>query len=139
MSLAKQNYNIYKKELLAIIETLKYQRNYLQGTIYLVIIYTDYINLRGFTTTKDLTNRRLARQAEELASYNIIIKHIKGTDNLRADALSRKPGYKDDKIYEKTAILRTLENGDLALAIREVTSLKKARLIVKGTWLDKLV
>jgi hypothetical protein len=49
-----------------------------------------------------------------------MIKHVKGTDNARADALSRKPGYKDDKAYKEVALLKTLANGDLALNIREV-------------------
>ena len=74
-----------------------------------------------------------------MASYNIIIKHVKGTNNPRADALSQKPGYKDNKTYKRTAILRTLENRDLALAIREVASLKKEKPTVNKTWLDQLV
>ena len=93
--------------------------------LYLVQIYTDHINLQGFTTTKELDNRRLACWAKKLASYNIIIKYIKEVDNPRADALSQKPRYKEDKEYKKVSILRTLENEDLALGIQEVTSLRK--------------
>jgi hypothetical protein len=54
MTLPKLNYNIYNKELLAIITVLKKWRAFLQGTIKLFIIKTDYKNLTGFLTTKKL-------------------------------------------------------------------------------------
>jgi hypothetical protein len=49
----------------------------------------DYKNLTGFLTTKEL-NQRQVRWAEILIEYYFKIKHIKGTDNIRADTLSRK-------------------------------------------------
>ena len=52
--LLELNYNIYNKELLAIITVLKKQRAFLQGIIKLFIIKTDYKNLTGFLTTKKL-------------------------------------------------------------------------------------
>jgi hypothetical protein len=48
------NYDIYDKELLAIITVLKEWRVFLQGTIKPFIIKTDYKNLTGFLTTKEL-------------------------------------------------------------------------------------
>ena len=48
------NYNIYNKELLAIIAVLKEWRAFLQEIIELFIIKTDYKNLTGFLTTKKL-------------------------------------------------------------------------------------
>jgi hypothetical protein len=48
------NYDIYNKELLTIIIVLKEWRVFLQGTIELFIIKTDYKNLIGFLTTKEL-------------------------------------------------------------------------------------
>jgi hypothetical protein len=54
MTLLKLNYNIYNKELLAIIIVLKKWREFLQGTIELFIIKMDYKNLIGFLTTKKL-------------------------------------------------------------------------------------
>ena len=49
----------------------------------------DYKNLTGFLTTKKL-NYRQVRWAEMLAEYYFKIKYIKGTDNIRVDALSKK-------------------------------------------------
>jgi hypothetical protein len=54
MTLLELNYNIYNKELLTIITALKEWRVFLQGTIKLFIIKTDYKNLIRFLTTKEL-------------------------------------------------------------------------------------
>ena len=48
------NYNIYNKELLAIVIVLKEQRAFLQGIIELFIVKTDHKNLTGFLTIKKL-------------------------------------------------------------------------------------
>ena len=50
----KLNYNIYDKELLIIVTALKKQRVFLQGIIKPFIIKTNYKNLTGFLTTKEL-------------------------------------------------------------------------------------
>lgn len=120
MSPAEQNYNIYDKELLAIVESLKHWSIYLQGTKYPVKVLTDHMNLTYFKTTKEL-NRRQSRWAEELASYDITIKHVAGTENARADALSRKPGYEEDKVHEKMAIFKEV-GGELVPNHREVAT-----------------
>jgi hypothetical protein len=54
MTPLKLNYNIYNKELLAIIIILKDWRTFLQKTIKPFIIKTDYKNLIKFLTTKKL-------------------------------------------------------------------------------------
>ena len=48
------NYNIYNKELLAIITALKEQQIFLQGIAEPFIVKTDYKNLMGFLMTKKL-------------------------------------------------------------------------------------
>ena len=83
------NYNIYNKELLAIIIVLKEQRAFLQRIIELFIIKTDYKILIRFLTIKEL-NYRQVRQIEILIEYYFKIKYIKGTDNTKADTLSKK-------------------------------------------------
>ena len=55
----------------------------------LFIIKTDYKNLIGFLTTKDL-NRRQIKQVKILVKYYFEIKYVKGTDNIKVDILSRK-------------------------------------------------
>ena len=53
------------------------------------MIKTDYKNLRGFLTTKEL-NQRQVRWAEILAEYYFEIEYIKSTDNAKVNILSRK-------------------------------------------------
>ena len=83
------NYNIYNKELLAIVAVLKKWRAFLQEITELFIIKTNHKNLTGFLTTKEL-NHRQVKQAKILVEYYFKIKHIKGTDNIKVDTLNRK-------------------------------------------------
>ena len=53
------NYDIYDKELLAIVTVLKEWRVFLQETAELFIIKIDYKNLTGFLTTKKLNCRQV--------------------------------------------------------------------------------
>ncbi|RAL58494.1 hypothetical protein DID88_005198 [Monilinia fructigena] len=62
-------------------------------------------NLVYFTTTKQL-NRRQVRWSETMANYNFKISYVKGSENARADALSRKPEYQENKSYESYAIFK---------------------------------
>jgi hypothetical protein len=54
---AELNYDIYDKELLAIVEALREWRVYLQGANFPVTILIDYKNLIYFTITKDLNRQ----------------------------------------------------------------------------------
>jgi hypothetical protein len=84
---AELNYDIYNKELLAIVVAFKVWRVYLEGAKHTIIVKTDHKNLMFFTTTKELT-RRQARWAETLSQFDFKIVHCKGTENGQADALS---------------------------------------------------
>jgi len=54
LTLLELNYDIYNKELLGIVAVFKEWRAFLQGIIELFIIKTDYKNLIGFLTIKEL-------------------------------------------------------------------------------------
>ena len=77
---AKQNYNIYDKELLAIVDIFKHWKHYLQRARHEVVVIMDYKNLTSFTIMKAL-NKRQVQWAEELSSYNFKISYCKGTKN----------------------------------------------------------
>ncbi len=84
------NYDIYDKEILAIIKALSEQRAELEGLQEApFIIYSDHRVLVYFMTTKELTSRQ-ARQAELLLRYNFKLMYYVGKANARADALSRR-------------------------------------------------
>jgi len=89
MTPLKLNYNIYNKELLAVVVALKEWRVFLQNTVKPFIVKTDHKNLIRFLMTKEL-NQRQIRWAEMLTEYHFKIKHVSGLNNARANILSKK-------------------------------------------------
>ncbi|SJL11309.1 uncharacterized protein ARMOST_14712 [Armillaria ostoyae] len=81
------NYEIYDKELLAIMLALSEWHHYLMGALEDVEIWTDHQNLQYFRKPQKL-NRRQARWVTELAEYHFTLKHKPGTANVKADLLS---------------------------------------------------
>ncbi|GAA5914826.1 hypothetical protein JCM5296_004024 [Sporobolomyces johnsonii] len=86
------NYDVHDKELLAIIDAFKIWRQYLESTNDEIQVFSDHRNLEHFATTKVLS-RRQARWAEILANYNFRIYHRPGTEQVKTDAMSRRPDY----------------------------------------------
>ena len=93
---AEINYEIHDKELLAIVDSFKHWRRYLEGAKHQVQVFSDHQNLEYFTTTKVL-NRRQARWAQELAGIDFKIYYRPGNQNGKPDALSRRPEYRPEK------------------------------------------
>ena len=90
---AEINYDIWDKELLAIVAALKELKRYLEGAHHQIQIHTDHKNLEYFTTIKML-NRRLARWAQEIAGYDSQLYCPPGSANWKPDALSRRSEYR---------------------------------------------
>jgi len=89
---AECNYDIYDKELMAIIQSLKEWRPECEGAAYPLELITDDENLQYFMTKK-LLNRRQARWSEFLTRFDYEIFYRPGKSNGKADALTRRPGY----------------------------------------------
>ena len=85
----KCNYEIYNKELLAIIQYFEEQRPELEDTAMPVKMLIDHKSLKYFITTKKLTPRQ-AKWAEFLFKFNFIVSYQTGKKNNKADALTRK-------------------------------------------------
>ena len=109
MSPAECNYEIYDKELLAIIRCFEQWRPELEGTEIPIKVFTDHKSLEFFMTTKKLT-RRQARWAEFLSEFNFVIVYQTGKNNEKADALTRRPNDKpkDEKDERQQHQLQTL-------------------------------
>ena len=75
--------------MLGIVIALKEWRAFLYNTTELFKVVTDYKNLTGFLTTKEL-NWRQVKWVKELAEYYFKIKYTKGTENAKADIFSKK-------------------------------------------------
>jgi hypothetical protein len=121
---AELNYDVYDKELLAIVEALKTWRVYTTGSKHLIDIFTDHKNLTFFTTTKELTRRQI-RWSERLAEVDFKILHTKGTENLRADALSRRPDYDTAQFRTKKQLFQISPEGNLEYANKEIAAIYK--------------
>jgi transposase InsO family protein len=113
MSPAECNYEIYDKELLAIIRCFEEWRPDLEGSELPVQVLTDHKSLEYFMSTKRLT-RRQARWAEFLADYHFEITYRPGKQNQKADALTRRTGdlpldAEDDRQKEMSRTILTPE------------------------------
>ena len=87
---AERNYDIYDRELLAIIRALKMWRHYLHGSPFPVQVFTDHKNLTFFRSPQHL-NRHHARWLLDLADFDLRLTHIPGSQLTGPDALSRHP------------------------------------------------
>jgi len=132
---AEQNYDKYDREHLAIVETMKQWRHYLEGANHKVLIRCDHKNLEYFQTSKVLS-RRQARWAEILSSYDCTIQHLAGKKT-PGDGQSRQPDYEDGYERPTTRLLATVAvttiepYNDLLPAIPEAQALDSLATDVK--------
>ena len=91
---AERNYQIYDRELLAIVRAIEHWRHFLLGSPHPVIVFTDHQNLTFFREAQNLTHRQ-ARWHLFLSEYDLQFHYVKGNSPVMAgpDALSRRPDY----------------------------------------------
>ena len=82
---AERNYDVYDKELLAIIDCFKSWRHLLQGGPQ---VFCDHKNITQLTNPRQLS-RRQARWIEFLGYFDFAITHRSGISNKKTDLLSR--------------------------------------------------
>ena len=112
---AELNYEIYDKEMLAIVETMDYYRHYFEGLGQTTTIFSDHRNLLWFTETK-VYNRRQARWAEKLSRFDFKIVFRPGKQGGKPDALSRRPDHTlGNDVSERTMTFLKPEQIDTSL------------------------
>ena len=84
-------YSTVEKEALSLILALEKFHVYLGSTGQKIVVHSDHNPLK-FVNQLRLKNQRLARWALALQPYNLEIQHIRGRENVLADALSRGIG-----------------------------------------------
>jgi reverse transcriptase-like protein len=89
LSETERNYEIYDKEMLAIMLALEEWRSILMGADETFEILTDHKNLEYFRQPQKI-NRRQARWIGELSQYDFTLTHRPGALNRKADLLSRR-------------------------------------------------
>ena len=92
MNDVQRNYDVYNRELLALIKMFRHWRHYLHQAVHTVKVHTDHANLLYWKNPRD-HNRRVARWHAELMEYDFELVHISGKKNGQADTLSRRPDY----------------------------------------------
>ncbi|KAJ3550669.1 hypothetical protein NMY22_g303 [Coprinellus aureogranulatus] len=93
MQQAERNYEIYDREMLAIIEALKDWQHFLEGLPEAFEIVTDHSNLEYWRTAQDLS-RCQCRWSLYLSRFNFFLTHHPGKANTQADPLSRMPHHR---------------------------------------------
>ena len=106
---AERNYDIYDRELLAIIYAIKAFRYLLLGAQEKFLIRSDHQNLKYFKSPQKITPRQ-ARWHEFLQDYNFELIHFPGKSNTIADLLSRRKDFEGGVNPNESV---TLLNNDL--------------------------
>ena len=84
------NYDIWDRELLAVIRALTEWQHYLQGSLHTVTLLSNHQNLAYFRKPQQL-NQRQARWSLLLTEYDLKLVHILGIRMIQSDTLSRQP------------------------------------------------
>src|ERR1700716_4060531 len=109
------NFDIHDKELLAIVDSMTRWRHYLEGAKHWIQVFSDHHNLAYFQTAKVL-NRRQARWAQLLAGFDFVINFKPGSQNQKADILSRREEYHPEGGDENQPVNSVLQERHFAVA-----------------------
>ena len=86
--MTEPNYEIYDREMLAIMHALESWQQYLLGANHVIDILTDHKNLEYFQKPQKL-NRRQVHWISEMQDYDFVLIHRPGKQNGKADYISR--------------------------------------------------
>lgn len=88
LNTAQRNYGAYDRELLAVYEAIRYFRHMVEARTF--AIYTDHKPLIfAFKQKSDKCSPRQFRYLDYIGQFSTDIRHVPGTENVVADALSR--------------------------------------------------
>ena len=104
LSPAERNYEIYDREMLAVMTALGEWRHFLVGARQQFEIHTDHKNLEYFRKPQRL-NHRQARWVLELANYDFKLIHKPGKSMTKPDALSRRPDHTGDDSHNDDVVM----------------------------------
>ncbi|ESK88465.1 pro-pol protein [Moniliophthora roreri MCA 2997] len=86
---AERNYEIYDRELFAIVQALETWRHHLMEGPHPVTVLCDHKNLTYFQTAQKL-NQRQAHWSLILSMFDLQLVHVPGREMVQSDALSRR-------------------------------------------------
>ena len=118
---AERNYEIYDKEMLAVMQGFYEWSHYLRGYNAEIEVLTDHQNLTYFRKPQNF-NRRQARWILDLQEYNFTIKHQSGKSNTKADLLSRRANYpRGENDNQGVTLLKTEHFRNVKIRLSEDT------------------
>ena len=132
---AECNYEIYDKELIAIIRCFEKWRPELESMPHRIRVLSDYKNLEYFISTK-LLSRRQARWSKFLSRFNFKIVYRLGKASAKPDALTRRSGdlpKEGDKHDERTRFQH-----QVVLKLQNLTDLSDAALTLACGWINEV-
>jgi RNase H-like domain found in reverse transcriptase len=100
----ERRYEIYDRELLGIVWTLKEWQHYIQGSGHTTLIHMDHRNLTYFWKAQKLSDQQ-ARWSLFLSEFDIKLHHLPGNKMILSDALSRRPDHCPEEDETKEEIL----------------------------------
>lgn len=115
----ERNYEIYDRELLAIIRALEEWRHYIQGSPHTTIVLSDHKNLTYYREARKL-NRRQARWSLYLSEFDVKLVHTPGHKMVQSDALSRRPDFVPDEDNDNEDIVMLPDNLFISLIDTEL-------------------
>ena len=126
LSPAQQKYSAYDRELLAIYEAVKYFRHMLEARNFTIL--TDHKPLTfAFHQKRDKCSPRQFNHLDFISQFTTDIRHIRGQENVVADALSRVEAITAPVTHDVLAAaqetdeeLRTLLAGNTALQLVKI-------------------
>ena len=118
----EMRYDIYDKEMLAVVTSIRHFRKYLLSAEKTFTVYTDYKALEYFSVKQEL-NARQMRWSELIADYDYQITYRKGSENIAADALTRKQEeYRTQKAKDEASRYYQLIPTDQLCALTRATA-----------------
>ena len=109
LSRAEQNYDVTRRELLAVVFGLKVYKQYLLGREF--VIRTDHSALQSLRKTPEQIGQQ-ARWQSFIEQFIFDIRHRPGTRHLNADALSRRPVVEDDDEDRRLRVVNSTKSDE---------------------------
>ena len=138
----ERNYEIYDRELLAIIRALEEWRHYIQGSPHTTTVLSDHKNLTYYREAQKL-NRQQARWSLYLSEFDVKLVHTPGHKMIQSDALSRRPDFvpendtdNDNMIMLPDGLFLNLIDTDLQQRIANCKTLDKDATDALSTLLE---
>ena len=134
---AECNYEIYDKEMLAIVRAFEEWRPHLESAPCPVTVLSDHKNLEYFMSSK-LLNRRQARWSEFLSRFNFQIVYRPGKSGGKPDALTRRssdsPGASDPRAIQQHQVVLKPHNLEAPLQVSGTSAGPMSGITREGPW-----